>query len=111
MEQNQDRRLSRMKELIGILSEAAKTYYQESREIMSNFQYDRMYDELLELEKETGVVMAGSPTQKVGYEVLSELPKEEHEAPMLSLDKQRMLEHFRSGWAARKGFCPGSWTV
>ena len=59
MEQNQDRRLSRMKELIGILSEAAKTYYQESREIMSNFQYDRMYDELLELEKETGVVMAG----------------------------------------------------
>ena len=89
MEQNQDRRLSRMKELIGILSEAAKTYYQESREIMSNFQYDRMYDELLELEKETGVVMAGS----------------------CLWIKQRMLEHFRSGWAARKEFCPGSWTV
>lgn len=54
MEQNQDRRLSRMKELIAVLSEAAKAYYQESREIMSNFQYDSMYDELLELEKETG---------------------------------------------------------
>lgn len=109
MEQNQDRRLSRMKELIGILSEAAKTYYQESREIMSNFQYDRMYDELLELEKETGVVMAGSPTQKVGYEVLSELPKEEHEAPMLSLDKTKDVGALQEWLGSQKGIL--SWKL
>lgn len=89
MGQNQDERLLRMKELTARLSEASKTYYQESREIMSNFEYDKLYDELLALEAETGVVMAGSPTQKVGYEVLSELPKEAHEAPMLSLDKTK----------------------
>ena len=89
MGQNQDTKLLRMKELTAKLSEAAKTYYQESREIMSNFEYDKLYDELLALEKETGVVMAGSPTQKVGYEILSELPKEAHEAPMLSLDKTK----------------------
>lgn len=89
MGQNQDERLLRMKELTARLSEASKTYYQESRDIMSNFEYDKLYDELLALEAETGVVMAGSPTQKVGYEVLSELPKEAHEAPMLSLDKTK----------------------
>lgn len=89
MGQNQDEKLLRMKELTARLSEASKTYYQESREIMSNFEYDKLYDELLALEAETGVVMAGSPTQKVGYEVLSELPKEAHEAPMLSLDKTK----------------------
>ena len=89
MGQNQDEKLLRMKELTARLSEASKTYYQESREIMSNFEYDKLYDELLALEAETGVVMAGSPTQKVGYEILSELPKEAHEAPMLSLDKTK----------------------
>lgn len=89
MEQNQDGKLRRMKELTSELLEAAKTYYQESREIMSNFEYDRLYDELLSLEAETGVVLAGSPTQKVGYEILSELPKEAHESPMLSLDKTK----------------------
>ena len=89
MERNQDAKLQRMKELMAVLLAAAKTYYQESREIMSNFEYDRLYDELLELEKETGVVLAGSPTQKVGYEILSELPKEAHETPMLSLDKTK----------------------
>lgn len=83
-------KLERMKELSAILSEAAKAYYQESREIMSNFEYDRLYDELLELEEETGTVFAGSPTQKVGYEVLSELPKERHERPMLSLNKTKV---------------------
>lgn len=82
-------RISRMKELTALLSEAAKAYYQESREIMSNFEYDRLYDELLALEAETGVVLAGSPTQRVGYEVLSELPKEAHPSPMLSLDKTK----------------------
>ena len=63
MGQNQDEKLLRMKELTARLSEASKTYYQESREIMSNFEYDKLYDELLALEAETGVVMAGSPTQ------------------------------------------------
>ena len=89
MEQNRDANLRRMRELTAKLLEAAKAYYQESREIMSNFEYDRLYDELLELEKESGIVLAGSPTQKVGYEVLSELPKETHESPMLSLDKTK----------------------
>ena len=82
-----DEKISRMKELAATLTAAAKTYYQESREIMSNYEYDKLYDELVELEKETGVVLSKSPTQNVGYEVLSELPKERHESPMLSLDK------------------------
>ncbi len=82
-------KIARMKELTALLSEAAKAYYQESREIMSNFEYDRLYDELLALEAETGVILAGSPTQRVGYEVLSELPKEAHPSPMLSLDKTK----------------------
>ncbi len=81
--------LQRMKELVRVLSEAGKAYYQQSRELMSNFEYDRLYDELQDLERETGVILAGSPTQKVGYEVLSELPKEAHESPMLSLDKTK----------------------
>lgn len=81
-----DEKISRMKELAATLTAAAKTYYQESREIMSNYEYDKLYDELVELEKETGVVLSKSPTQNVGYEVLSELPKERHESPMLSLD-------------------------
>ena len=84
-----DDKIMRMKELHRQLLAASRAYYQESREIMSNFEYDRLYDELLQLEKETGMVLAGSPTQKVGYEVLSELPKEAHEAPMLSLDKTK----------------------
>ena len=87
-----DEKLKRMRELIPILSEASKAYYQESREVMSNFEYDRLYDELLKLEKETGTVFAGSPTQKVGYEILSELPKEQHERPMLSLNKTKSVE-------------------
>ena len=84
-----DETISRMKELAATLTAAAKTYYQESREIMSNYEYDKLYDELVELEKETGVVLSKSPTQNVGYEVLSELPKERHESPMLSLDKTK----------------------
>ncbi len=81
--------IARMKELVATLSQAARAYYQESREIMSNFEYDKLYDELSALEQETGVILAGSPTQKVGYEVLSELPKEAHLSPMLSLDKTK----------------------
>ena len=106
--QNEDKIL-RMKELIPLLSEAAKAYYQESREIMSNFEYDRLYDELLELEKETGTVLAGSPTQKVGYEVLSELPKEAHEAPMLSLDKTKEVPVLQEWLGSQKGLL--SWKL
>lgn len=85
-------KLQRMKELVSLLSEAAKAYYQEDREIMSNFDYDRMYDELAGLEGETGTVLTGSPTTKVGYESVDELPKERHERPMLSLDKTKDVE-------------------
>lgn len=89
MSQRQEEKIARMKELTATLLEAEKAYYQENREIMSNYEYDKQYDELLSLEQETGVVLAGSPTQKVGYEVLDELPKEAHDSPMLSLDKTK----------------------
>ena len=85
----------RMTELVQILGDAGRAYYQESREIMSNYEYDRLYDELLELERELGITLAGSPTVNVGYEVLSELPKERHESPMLSLDKTKEVEELR----------------
>ena len=77
----------RIKELVELLNKAGRAYYQEAEEIMSNFEYDKLYDELLSLEKETGIVLANSPTVNVGYEVVSELPKEQHGSPMLSLDK------------------------
>lgn len=80
---------TRMKHLVSTLNEAAKAYYQENREIMSNFEYDKLYDELVELEKETGITLSGSPTVRVGFELLTELPKERHESPMLSLDKTK----------------------
>lgn len=89
-------KISRMKELAAKLNEASKAYYAESREIMSNYEYDQLYDELLALEKETGTVLAGSPTQKVGYEAVTELPKERHEKPMLSLDKTKDREVLRA---------------
>ena len=79
----------RMKELVAVLNEASKAYYQKDTEIMSNLEYDRLYDGLVSLEKETGIVLANSPTVHVGYEVLSELEKQEHPAPMLSLDKTK----------------------
>ena len=106
--QNEDKIL-RMKELHRQLLAASRAYYQESREIMSNVEYDRLYDELLELEKETGTVLAGSPTQKVGYEVLSELPKEAHEAPMLSLDKTKEVPVLQEWLGSQKGLL--SWKL
>jgi len=81
--------ISRIRELTQRLREASKAYYDEDREIMSNLEYDKLYDELEQLEKQTGFVMAGSPTQSVGYEVVSKLPKEKHPARMLSLDKTK----------------------
>lgn len=79
----------RIKELIQILNKAGRAYYQDAKEIMTNFEYDSLYDELVRLEKETGMVFADSPTVNVGYEVVSELPKEQHSSPMLSLDKTK----------------------
>ena len=101
--------IAKMKELVASLSQAAKAYYQESREIMSNLEYDRLYDELVALEKETGVVLAGSPTQKVGYEILSELPKEPHPAPMLSLDKTKDVSALQEWLGEKEGLL--SWKL
>lgn len=89
-----------MKDLVKKLNEAAKAYYQEDREIMSNREYDELYDRLEKLEKETGIVLADSPTVSVGYEAVDSLPKETHETPMLSLDKTKdreVLREFISG--------------
>lgn len=99
----------RMKELIDILNKAASVYYQGKDEIMSNFEYDRMYDELSALEKESGLVLAGSPTQKVGYEVLSELPKQTHPSPMLSLDKTKQVDELSSWLGGKEGIL--SWKM
>lgn len=106
---NQEQRLARMKELSAVLLQASKAYYQESCEIMSNFEYDKLYDELQALEAESGVVLAGSPTQKVGYEVLSELPKEAHESPMLSLDKTKDVPALQEWLGSQKGLL--SWKL
>ena len=96
-------KLERMKELTAVLKEASRLYYQESSEMMSNLEYDRLYDELVRLEKETGVVLSGSPTQNVGYEVLSELPKKAHPSPMLSLNKTKSVEELAAFLGAQPG--------
>ena len=100
---------ARMKELIAKLGEAAKAYYAEDREIMSNYEYDKLYDELTALEEETGTVMAGSPTISVGYEAVDELPKERHESPMLSLGKTKSREELRDWLGTQKGLL--SWKL
>lgn len=89
---NKDDKMKRMQELVTLLNQAGKAYYQDAEEMMSDYQYDTLYDELTELEKELGVTLAGSPTVNVGYEVLSGLPKERHESTMLSLDKTKDIE-------------------
>ena len=86
----------RMKELVSILQKASKAYYQDAAEIMSNHEYDKLYDELLKLEEQTGTVLAGSPTVSVGYEAVDELPKEAHESQMLSLDKTKEREALKA---------------
>ena len=85
----------RMQELVELLNRARRAYEQEDTEIMSNFEYDKLYDELLGLEQELGTTLASSPTINVGYEVLSELPKERHERPMLSLDKTKEVSRLK----------------
>ena len=99
----------RIRELIGTLRAAGRAYYQESREIMSNFEYDKLYDELVSLEKETGIVFANSPTQNVGYEVVSALPKERHEKPMLSLNKTKSVEELADWLGGQNGLL--SWKM
>lgn len=93
---NYEETMKRMQELVELLKKAAYAYEQENRELMSNFEYDKLYDELLKLEEETGTVLAGSVTQKVGYEVASNLKKVTHPSRMLSLDKTKEIEKLKS---------------
>ena len=106
---NKEQKIEKMKELVKILSEASYAYYAKDEEIISNFEYDRLYDELESLEKECDMVLAGSPTLKVGYEAVDELPKEKHAAPMLSLGKTKEREELRSFLGEQKGLL--SWKL
>ena len=104
-----EQKKKRMQELVELLNRASRAYYQEATEIMSNFEYDKLYDELLSLEAELGYTMASSPTVNVGYEVLSELPKERHEKPMLSLDKTKEVPKLKEFLGNQKAFL--SWKL
>lgn len=84
--------MDRMRELVSLLNRASEAYYAKDEEIMSNFEYDRLYDELTELEKQLGVILTDSPTVQIGYEAVDELPKERHESAMLSLSKTKSRE-------------------
>ena len=101
--------ITRMKELVEQLREASKAYYAEDREIMSNYEYDKLYDELMALEQETGMVLTGSPTISVGYEAVDELPKEAHESPMLSLGKTKDREELKAWLKDKEGLL--SWKL
>ena len=102
-------KLDRIKELTGILKEAAEAYYAKDAEIMSNLEYDKLYDELVQLEEETGIILAGSPTQTVGYAAVDELPKEAHDRPMLSLAKTKVREELQDWLMDKEGLL--SWTA
>ena len=104
-----EQKKQRMQELVALLNQASKAYYQDADEIMSNFEYDKLYDELLALEAELGITMSNSPTVNVGYEVLSELPKERHEKPMLSLDKTKEVSRLKEFLGTQKAFL--SWKL
>lgn len=108
MEQGKSKQ-QRMRELVELLNRARKAYEQDNTEIMSNYEYDRLYDELEELEKELGTKMANSPTVNVGYEVVSGLPKERHERPMLSLDKTKEVERLKEFLGTKKAMI--SWKL
>ena len=105
----QQSKIDRIKELVELLNKAGKSYYSDGRELMSNYEYDALYDELGMLEKETGYILSNSPTVNVGYEVLSELPKERHESPMLSLDKTKSPEALAEWLGSQKGLL--SWKL
>lgn len=104
-----DQKRERMRELTALLNRASEAYYAQDGEIMSNFEYDRLYDELAALERETGVTFADSPTVRVGYEAVDELPKERHETPMLSLAKTKNREELREWLNGKKGLL--SWKL
>ena len=99
----------RMQELVQLLNDAAYAYYQTDQEIMSNFEYDALYDELQRLEEESGVILSGSPTQRVGYEVVSSLPKVVHALPMKSLDKTKDAEALAAWLGSNEGIL--SWKL
>lgn len=101
--------LKEIKVLVAKLNEASKAYYQEDREIMSNYDYDQLYDRLVAMEEETGIVLSDSPTVKVGYTLLSALPKEKHKIPMLSLDKTKDIFALRQWIKDKKGIM--SWKL
>ena len=101
--------MERMKELIRVLNDASKRYYQDADPVMTDYQYDKLYDELCELEKSTGVVMSNSPTQRVGYTVLSGLTKIRHEKRMLSLDKTKDVLKLKSWLSDKEGIL--SWKL
>ena len=93
--------MQRMRELVDLLNKASESYYAKDEEIMSNYEYDALYDELVKLEESTGIVLANSPTQNVGYEAVDFLPKETHERPMLSLSKTKSVEELKE-WTGDK---------
>ena len=99
----------RIQYLVEILNEASKAYYAQDKEIMSNYEYDKLYDELVKLEEETGMILANSPTVNVGYEAVEELPKEAHEEPMLSLGKTKDREELKSWLQGKEGIL--SWKL
>lgn len=106
---NMDKIRIRMQELIGILNEASRLYYAENREVISNFEYDKLYDELSSLEEKSGIVLSESPTIKVGYEAVDFLPKERHEKAMLSLGKTKVREELRDWIGTQSGLL--SWKM
>ena len=106
---NTDNRVERMKELITLLNDASRAYYAEDKEIMSNFEYDALYDELVNLEAQTGMILSGSPTENVGYEAVDFLPKEKHEKPMLSLSKTKDREELKAWLSDKNGLL--SWKM
>ena len=106
---DEQKEMNHMRELVELLNRARRSYEQENTEIMSNYEYDKLYDELVSLEKETGIVFANSPTQNVGYEVVSALPKERHEKPMLSLNKTKSVEELADWLGGQTGLL--SWKM
>ena len=106
---NNDEKIIWMKELVNTLNSASKVYYAQDDEVMSDLQYDRLYDELVSLEKETGITLSNSPTQHVGYESVDSLPKERHPVPMLSLGKTKSRDELKTWLGDNEGLL--SWKL
>ncbi|MFR5072797.1 MAG: hypothetical protein ACLTDS_11985 [Bianqueaceae bacterium] len=103
--------IEKLKKLTKRLNDAAEAYYQQDREIMTNFEYDALYDELVALERETGMVLPESPTRHVGYQIQSSLPKVSHSTPMLSLDKTQVSGALRDWLGSQTGLLSRSLTA